>query len=220
MNKIFTRRYTALPICLALATSTLAAGCASNGNKKTETAELKQPAPVFVQAETDNHPTGNTKQTARIIAQDEVNAVEVSSTTPEQATDNPQGANLVYPYIDIKDNSQPEQLTFQFGFDKSQLSEEDREVVKQHARYLLDNPGMIIKIQGHTDSLGPHTYNQYLSKKRAEAVANIMIAEGVPESQLEIEAMADEAPLADAEDARKNRRVELEYNEVSLVKND
>jgi peptidoglycan-associated lipoprotein len=220
MKTIFTKRQAILPVCLALATSTLAAGCASNGNKKTETVEIKQPVPVVSQVQANNNQAVDSKDSGSIIAVEEVKPVAETSVTTESTSEHMQKANLEYPYIDIKDDTQPEQMTFQFGFDKSDLSEEDKEIVKQHARFLLENPGMIIKIQGHTDSQGPHTYNQHLSKKRAEAVANIMLAEGVPESQLEIVALADDAPLADAEDTRKNRRVELEYNEVNLVKKD
>ena len=89
----------------------------------------------------------------------------------------------------------------------------------KHARFLVDNPEMVLKIQGHTDHHGPKVYNEYLSKKRSEAVAKILIDQGVQESQLKIIAMANEAPLTDAEDTRLNRRVELEYSEMNLVSN-
>jgi peptidoglycan-associated lipoprotein len=115
--------------------------------------------------------------------------------------------------------AQPEQLQFQFGFDKAELSEEDREVVKQHAHYLIAHPGKVLHIQGHTDHHGARVYNEYLSKKRAESVVSILLEEGVAESQLEIQAMADSAPLADNSNTRLNRRVELQYSEMNLVTN-
>lgn len=220
MKPIFSRRQIALPVCLALAAGTLMAGCASNGNKKTETAEINGPAPAVAMNKSSDTATIVTHESETPVAVAEAKLLAPEQSATIQTSEKPSATGNLYPDIVIQDNSQPQEMTFQFGFDKSELSEEDKKIVMQHARFLLDNPGMIVRIEGHTDSTGPRLHNEYLSKKRAEAVASIMIAEGVSESQLEIVALADERPLADAEDAKKNRRVELEYNEVNLVKND
>ncbi len=124
-----------------------------------------------------------------------------------------------FPGIDISENTQPKQMAFFFRFDKATLDAADVEVIKQHAKFMLDNPGLLLKIDGHTDQHGPHAYNEYLSKKRADEVVKILISEGVTESQLVISALASDQPLQGESDKRKNRRVELEYNELNLVSN-
>ncbi len=207
MNLKFTKNRIALPVCLALAASALAVGCAGNDAKKNQTAEIKPSAPVITISQSE----ASVKDTALESKQEKVKTEVV------QGVENSTAAVSTYPDIDLSENSQPEQLIFQFSFDKSELSDKDKQIVIQHARYLFDNPEMILKIQGHTDHYGSKAYNEYLSKKRSDAVAKILIEEGIQESQLKIVAMANEAPLADIEDTRMNRRVELEYSEINLV---
>jgi outer membrane protein OmpA-like peptidoglycan-associated protein len=143
----------------------------------------------------------------------------VASEQPKVEAITTEVATVTYPDIDIEVTPKPEQLSFQFGFDKAELGEEDKAIIKQHAKYLIDNPEVIVKVVGHTDHNGPKAYNEYLSKKRAEAVAAILLAEGVMESQIDIKAMADEKPLETAQHASDNRRVELEFEQVNLVSN-
>ena len=115
--------------------------------------------------------------------------------------------------------SQPDKLVFNFGFDKSEVSEEDLEILQQHAEYLLENPGMTLVISGHSDNRGPKAYNQYLSEQRAKRVEAILVEQGVPESQIEVQGLGDDIPLNDASNWRENRRVELEYQDSFLVSN-
>ena len=202
----------AMHIGLALAAGVLTVGCAGNGAKKIQTAEVTPTAPVITVAQTETPTETKVQETM----QEEAPIVIAEDAT---ITENSAAPVIEYPDVDTSENTQPEQLSFQFGFDKSELSEEDKEIVMKHARFLVDNPEMVLKIQGHTDHHGPKVYNEYLSKKRSEAVAKILIDQGVQESQLKIIAMANEAPLTDAEDTRLNRRVELEYSEMNLVSN-
>jgi len=196
----------ALHICLALTAGALTVGCAGNGSKKTQTTEINPSASIVTvsqnEAPAENTVQKNTKEAPIVVAQE---------------MDNSAAPVITYPDVDMSENSKPEQLSFKFGFDKAVLSDEDKETVIKHARFLVDNPEMILKIQGHTDHHGPKAYNEYLSKQRSDAVAKVLIEEGVEESQLKIIALANEAPLADIEDTRLNRRVELEYNELNLV---
>jgi peptidoglycan-associated lipoprotein len=125
-----------------------------------------------------------------------------------------------FPLVDISDSkvtTKPEQMSFKFGFDKTKLGAKDIETLKLHAQYLIENPDMVMQINGHTDHNGPREYNEYLSKKRAEAVARVLIEEGVSQSQLIINALADTQPLANAKSSRENRRVEIEYDSLNLV---
>ena len=105
-------------------------------------------------------------------------------------------------------------LTVYFDFDQSDITFEARPVVEAHARYLVNNPGLSIALQGHTDERGTREYNLSLGERRARAVQQMMILLGVLPSQLEVISYGEERPAAFANDEESwslNRRVELVY---------
>lgn len=70
----------------------------------------------------------------------------------------------------------------------------------------------IIVSAGHTDSRGSDEYNQALSERRANSVAQYLMAKGVVEARIEVVGFGEKAPIADngsAEGRSLNRRVEL-----------
>lgn len=80
------------------------------------------------------------------------------------------------------------------------------------ASVLVQYPQTVIRIEGHTDSVGSEAYNMDLSRRRAEAVKNLLVQRGVADSRLEVVAFGESLPVAtnDTEAGRqKNRRVEL-----------
>lgn len=206
----------ALHVALAITAGVVTIGCASNGDKQTQTTGVPDSAVTVTSAINENPVAETTTEIKPEVEQHIATAqsVETAVTSAEVTTQ-----EVTYPDIESKQNVKPEQLSFQFSFDKAELSDTDKQVITQHAHFLLDNPEMVLRIQGHTDHHGPRVYNEYLSKKRAEAVARILIEEGVQESQLEIIALANDKPLADIKDTRLNRRVELDYSEMNLVSN-
>lgn len=113
----------------------------------------------------------------------------------------------------------PEQRIFQFGFDKSEVSEADLAAIMKHAQYLEANPQLTLLISGHADNRGPKEYNSYLSAQRAKSIAALLIEAGVDESRLRVIGKGDSEPLLDAEQWRENRRVELDYEDNVLVGN-
>ncbi|NNF97308.1 MAG: OmpA family protein [Halobacteria archaeon] len=111
----------------------------------------------------------------------------------------------------------PQEQLIGFAFDQAEVDEQYHELLKHHAQYLSENQDMKLKVNGHTDSFGPKEYNQYLSKKRAEAVAKLLVGYGAPEDQIMIEGNADEEPLISATHHSEHRRVELDYQDQRLV---
>ena len=62
---------------------------------------------------------------------------------------------------------------------------------------MLQNPGLRISIEGHTDNRGDKSHNLNLSKKRAEAVAQWLIQNGVAANRIESLGFGDASPVAD-----------------------
>lgn len=104
-----------------------------------------------------------------------------------------------------------------FTFDKFEITEENKVLLKQHAEYLTDNPSYVLTVNGHSDYRGPEVYNEKLSLRRANSVASILISYGASESQLIINSFGSSKPVEDYDNWFQNRRVELEYSELYMV---
>ena len=103
-----------------------------------------------------------------------------------------------------------------FGFDSAQISETDGLILDVAAEQISTQPGIRVRVVGHTDSAGAEAYNQRLSERRASAVADYLAGKGIPRSQLTFEGRGESSPVAsnDTADGRsQNRRVELEIIE-------
>lgn len=80
------------------------------------------------------------------------------------------------------------------------------------AQMLTENPNIHIQIDGHTDSKGNETINQQLSEKRAEKIAQYLVASGIDKTRLTTKGYGSTSPISDNESdsgRRKNRRVEV-----------
>ncbi|VVP06803.1 OmpA family protein [Pseudomonas fluorescens] len=72
-----------------------------------------------------------------------------------------------------------------------------------------------IKVVGHTDNVGTDAYNQALSERRANSVADYLLSQGVAPNKVSSEGKGESEPVAenDTEEGRaKNRRVDLHIN--------
>lgn len=102
----------------------------------------------------------------------------------------------------------------EFKFDSSELTEASYPTLNQIASILKDNPTWgSLKVKGHTDSTGPEAYNQGLSERRAQAVKDYLVSQGVTESAVSTEGYGETQPIAKndtAEGRQANRRVEFE----------
>ena len=66
-----------------------------------------------------------------------------------------------------------------FDFDKSTLTNEAQVILKRNMKILKDNPKAKIRIAGYTSASGTDEYNQKLSERRANAVKDYLVNEGV-----------------------------------------
>jgi len=100
-----------------------------------------------------------------------------------------------------------------FDTNKSEVKQESKPALEQIAKLLSQNPGMNLKVVGHTDMNGALEANMKLSQARAEAVVTALVAQfGIAPSRLKGHGVGPLAPIAsnDTDEGRaKNRRVEL-----------
>jgi OmpA-OmpF porin, OOP family len=99
-----------------------------------------------------------------------------------------------------------------FDTDKYDLKEKSTAELLKVIRFLSDNPGVKIQINGHTDNIGTAEYNNQLSLKRATSVYQYLVDHGVDKKRLVSKGYGAEMPIADnnSEEGRTlNRRIEI-----------
>jgi|KBSSwiStaDraftv2_1062776.scaffolds.fasta_scaffold67980_4 outer membrane protein OmpA-like peptidoglycan-associated protein len=106
-----------------------------------------------------------------------------------------------------------------FAFDSAQLTPQARREIERMA-FVLNHPQAAarrITLEGHTDAIGTEAYNLDLSRRRAESVAQELVAHGVQRDRLTAGGFGKQRPvapnvLADGRDnpagRALNRRVE------------
>ncbi|WP_204112876.1 OmpA family protein [Shimia biformata] len=91
---------------------------------------------------------------------------------------------------------------------RSELKSDLADVAASLKRY----PDSVIQVLGHTDNTGDAAYNMRLSERRAEAVADVLMNNGVPFSRIQTIGRGEDQPIAsnlNEAGRAQNRRVEL-----------
>lgn len=104
--------------------------------------------------------------------------------------------------------------TVYFGFDQSTLSSEAQSIVDNNIAK-LKNGSQHIRLEGHADERGTREYNLALGERRANAVLQYMVANGIAKSRIETISYGKERPADAGHDESawaKNRRVEIVLN--------
>lgn len=99
-----------------------------------------------------------------------------------------------------------------FDTNKSELRSGAHYTIDKLAAFLAEYPTRNVQIEGFTDSTGAEEYNRRLSERRAEAVRNVLAAQGVDSRRLMTRGYGVEFPVASnetAEGRQRNRRVEI-----------
>lgn len=97
-----------------------------------------------------------------------------------------------------------------FDHDSTRIKSKFDPLFANAVEVLRLNPGLTVEIQGHTDSTGPEAYNQKLSERRAMAVKQELVNQGIDGSRLTTVGYGESRPIADnntAEGRAQNRRV-------------
>ncbi|MFK4873295.1 MULTISPECIES: OmpA family protein [unclassified Novosphingobium] len=105
-----------------------------------------------------------------------------------------------------------------FAVDSTEISPSFQSALDNVAQSMTKYPDSLIDVYGHTDSTGSATYNQDLSKRRADSVARYLIMRGVSSARIQTQGMGKNYPVADnttPEGRAKNRRVEIKITPVT-----
>lgn len=99
-----------------------------------------------------------------------------------------------------------------FEIESAELNAGGREALGPVVDALLEHPDRSIVVEGHTDSIGEEGYNLDLSQRRADAVADFLIEQGVEPGRIVAHGYGEQHPIAsnDTPAGRaQNRRVDI-----------
>ena len=86
--------------------------------------------------------------------------------------------------------------TVYFGTDEYSLDQATQVTLAAQARWMLANTNVRASIEGHCDERGTREYNQALGERRANAVRDFLVSQGVPTSRLVVTSWGKERPVA------------------------
>ena len=107
------------------------------------------------------------------------------------------------------------QRSIYYDFDQFDVKDQYRGLVEAHAKYLRENPGTKILIQGNTDERGSREYNVGLGQRRSDGVKKMLVLLGARDNQIESVSLGEEKPQAEGHDESawaKNRRSDILYS--------
>jgi len=102
---------------------------------------------------------------------------------------------------EIRQTSRGVVVTFRnvlFAFDSADLTPQARRQIERMA-FVLNHPQATtrrVTLEGHADAIGTDSYNLDLSRRRAESVAQELVAGGVRRDRLAVEAFGKHRPVA------------------------
>lgn len=107
-----------------------------------------------------------------------------------------------------------DQRTLYFDYDESDIRREFLDVIEAHAKNLARNPSQRVILEGHCDERGSREYNIGLGERRAHAVRQAFLLQGVSSDQVRTISYGEERPAETAHNESawaRNRRVEIIY---------
>jgi outer membrane protein OmpA-like peptidoglycan-associated protein len=215
----------------ALVTAALATlgvtGCATKNYVRNQTAPLVQHTGQLDSETAENnrqiHNVDESAQAGIGKAQGAADAANQNAQSAgKQAQDADSAANDVAQRADTLDSvvkgldnyKQMANAAVTFGFDKSMLTQDDKEQLDSFAAQLGTARNYILEVTGGTDSTGPAQYNYDLSQRRADAVVQYLVTKyNIPARRFYLIGIGKDKEVAlndTAEGRKQNRRVQVE----------
>jgi outer membrane protein OmpA-like peptidoglycan-associated protein len=140
----------------------------------------------------------------------------------QKADQNAQGINQLRGVVaNIDDYKLQTSATVPFNFNRYMLSNDAKHDLDKLADDVKADKRFFIAVEGYTDSVGSRQYNEELSRKRADAVVNYLVAQhDIPIYRIHMIGLGEEKPVDTAHNrtARaKNRRVEVKVFSADQV---
>ncbi|MDG6773391.1 peptidoglycan-associated lipoprotein Pal [Thiomicrorhabdus sp. ZW0627] len=105
-------------------------------------------------------------------------------------------------------------MVVRFDFDRSEVKSEFFDVIKANAEYMMADSSAKVTVSGHCDERGTREYNLALGERRANAVKDALIAEGVSADRITVISYGEDNPVAEGHNEAawsQNRRAEFSY---------
>ena len=115
------------------------------------------------------------------------------------------------------------ETTAHFGYDDATLREVDKPMLADFAKTLsAHHEGVVVTVEGFTDAAGSAGYNKRLAQRRAEAVRDFLVTQGLSADQVRAVGYGEDSnrqirPGAWGEEGLANRRVALVIDFVEAV---
>jgi peptidoglycan-associated lipoprotein len=171
---------------------TPAIGTVSNNGTRTV-----NPTSSVTYTATATGPGGTMSDSARIT-------VRVPSAAPAARNDTRPSPNVSLTDL-FKQNIQ----TILFDYDKAEIRPDQVSRLQADAAWLKEHPGVKFTVEGHCDDRGSEEYNLGLGDRRANAVKEFLVKQGVPQAEITTISYGEEHPLCRDENEmcyQRNRR--------------
>ena len=102
-----------------------------------------------------------------------------------------------------------------FDFDRADITPQAMQTIQQAAAAAKGGNRTSLSVTGHADRSGSDAYNMALSMRRANAVKDALVRQGIPAASMQVVARGESEPLvptADGVREPQNRRVEIVIN--------
>ncbi|MEO9274423.1 OmpA family protein [Marinomonas sp. 5E14-1] len=171
----------------------------------------EEPVIDKVIAEPVEEMTPETEITTETLIEPEPATEAVEELTPEELV-YPEGEEpSIFEQASVVEALPPVTLKVQFGNNKTTVEQSFYPEIEKLAAYLNENPNTTVVIEGHTDDSGAASYNQTVSEKRAQAIADMLInIFHISEKRVSAIGYGEEKPLFSNDTAQRrqaNRRV-------------
>jgi outer membrane protein OmpA-like peptidoglycan-associated protein len=150
------------------------------------------------------------KQVAELETRVNVDQAEIRSDVAETGAAAENSRMMALGHVDYKT---AEQFAVTFDYDSAELTDDAQMTLDQVNSAVQAHPNYMVDLLGHTCTIGPDSYNEELSRRRANAVLHYLVQHGQgPVGRYAIVGLGESMPVVASgseEDLSASRRVEI-----------